>query len=573
MGSIISKDSDDTHPFRSPETSEGLSLLGRHYYHHHDYGGSHTPRPFPTAPVTDLVKEARYAIINALDTSLTRDELGSPEIYLALLLPIVRKYREERKETAAVYGFLLNRWQFLKDAESDLANARLNETRAHACEIVATKVLKAFSMRQLIDVLTYDFSPVRHQIWLGNIVFFATSIDHPDTCLNASQQEIRTVTVYDSRDIKFLRLSRLRVPRYKTTFQMVSFSAFILVYTVVTFAKEAELTAMEVIMDVFALSYTLDEFLQLKDSGPSFYFETGLHDNTKSYGDIAWLLLQVFFGSAFLGFEEASELSELFGAPLMVLFVAISVLMLYTLLISIFSQTFSEVSANAKEEFMFLFSVKVMEEVKSDALYEFQPPFNIMAGILVWPCSFVYDSTVVGKLSRVLLRFFYFPELICIWIFEVLILQKQPQYMPVRPGLVDHSGTYGSTALPSQTIGGGVAKRRRETASAAANSVSTSDSAAGSHDVGEFALDLDNDSPTSTSHDTDPERMQQGTTTTTDPQKFNRINTNTQSIPDDPQPHEILSPYFENIRRFRDSKNNSATSSSASMKSEGDHPP
>lgn len=36
-------------------------------------------------------------------------------------------------------------------------------------------------------------------------------------------------------------------------------------------------------------------------------------------------------------------MSKLFGAPLMVLFVAISVLMLYTLLISIFSQTFSEV--------------------------------------------------------------------------------------------------------------------------------------------------------------------------------------------------------------------------------------
>ncbi|KAF9213855.1 hypothetical protein CPC16_000200 [Podila verticillata] len=696
MGSIISKDSDDTHPFHTPETNEGRSLLGRPHIHRYDYDGAHTPRPFPTAPVTELVKEARYAVINALDTSLTRDELGSPEIYLALLLPIVRKYREERKETAAVYGFLLNRWQFLKDAESDLANARLNETRAHACEIVATKVLKAFSMRQLIDVLTYDFSPVRrepstepmnaievaisgrakhflsnplvqeiiNQIWLGNIVFFATAIDHPDTCLNASQQEIRTVTVYDSRHIKFLRLSRLRVPRYKTTFQMVSFSAFILVYTVVTFAKEDKLTAMEVIMDIFALSYTLDEFLQLKDSGPSFYFETvwnlfdvpiyicflvfmglristfftgsadmsffaydvlacnaillwprlfaaldhyrffgtmlivlrqmlldamlflalsfifyvgflqafyGLHDNTKSYGDIAWLLLQVFFGSAFLGFEEASELSELFGAPLMVLFVAISVLMLYTLLISIFSQTFSEVSANAKEEFMFLFSVKVMEEVKSDALYEFQPPFNIMAGIVVWPCSFIYDSMVVGKLSRVLLRFFYFPELVCIWIFEVLILQKQPQYMPVRPGPVDHSGTYGSTTHPAETtFGGGVAKRRRETASAVANSIMPSDSVTGSNNVGEFAVDLD--SPTSTSLDTDPDGVQRGTTTA--PQKFNHINTNTQGLPDDPRPHEILSPYFENIRRFRDSKNNSASSSSASMKSEqGDHAP
>ncbi|KAF8942460.1 hypothetical protein BGZ52_012563, partial [Haplosporangium bisporale] len=128
MGSIISKDSDDTHPFHTPETNEGRSLLGRPHIHRYDYDGAHTPRPFPTAPVTELVKEARYAVINALDTSLTRDELGSPEIYLALLLPIVRKYREERKETAAVYGFLLNRWQFLKDAESDLANARLNET-------------------------------------------------------------------------------------------------------------------------------------------------------------------------------------------------------------------------------------------------------------------------------------------------------------------------------------------------------------------------------------------------------------------------------------------------------------
>lgn len=79
---------------------------------------------------------------------------------------------------------------------------------------------------------------------------------------------------------------------------------------------------------------------------PRLFTLQGLHDNTKSYGEIAWLLLQVFFGSAFLGFEQADEISKLFGAPLMVLFVAISVLMLYTLLISIFSQTFSEVCAD-----------------------------------------------------------------------------------------------------------------------------------------------------------------------------------------------------------------------------------
>ncbi|KAF9417752.1 hypothetical protein BGZ94_009875 [Podila epigama] len=601
MGAINSKDSpeDTAHPFHSPRL-EGRPLLGRFHPHlHHDYSGSHTPRPFPTAPVTELVKEARYAIINALDTSLTRDELGSPEIYLALLLPIVRKYREERKETAAVYCFLLNRWKFLKDAENDLANARLNETRAHACEIVATKVLKAFSMRQLIDVLTYDFSPVRrksckdarsriylphfesepatepmnaieiaitgrakhflsnplvqeivNQIWLGNIVFFATAIDYPETCLNASQQEIRTVTVYDSRNIQFLRLSRLRVPRYKTTFQMVSFSAFIIVYTIVTFAKQAELTAPEVIMDVFALSYTLDEFLQLKESGPTFYFETvwnlfdvpiyiiflvfmgirtmGLHDNTKSYGDIAWLLLQVFFGSAFLGFEEASELSELFGAPLMV-------------------------SANAKEEFMFLFTVKVMEEVKSDALYEFQPPFNIMAGMIVWPCSFVYDSIVVGKVSRNL---------------SVMVLQKQPQYMPVRPAPpMDHSSQYGTIATAaSEPVMGGVAKRRYDNAAAAAAmavsaaALSASESncsdsmhtsqpeTGGGGSVGDFAVDVSNS--TSARSEEGDDMRQDIEEEEHRREQLHRLRTD--GLQNDLRRQEILSPYFENIRRFRD---------------------
>ncbi|KAG0199692.1 hypothetical protein BGX28_007082 [Mortierella sp. GBA30] len=684
MGSINSRAiPEEPQLFHSPDThGERRPLLGRYHNHNQDYDGA--SRPFPTAPVTALVKEARYAIINALDTSLTRDELGSPEIYLALLLPIVRKYREERRETAAVYCFLLNRWQFLRDAEDDLANARLNETRAYACEIVATKVLKAFSMRQLIDVLTYDFSPIRrkdarsrlylplphfegepstepmsaievaisgrakhfvsnplvqeiiNQIWLGQIVFFSNAIDNPDSCLNASQQEIRTVTVYDNQDIKFLRLSRLRVPRYKTTFQMISFSVFIFVYTLVTFSKSAELTALEVIMDVFALSYTLDEFIQLKDSGPSFYFETvwnlfdvpiyiiflvfiglristfftgsvemtyfaydflacnsillwprlfaaldhyrffgtmlivlrqmlldamlflalsfifyvgflqafyALHDNQKTYGEIAWLLLQVFFGSAFLGFEQTSELSELFGAPLMVLFVAISVLMLYTLLISIFSQTFSEVSANAKEEFMFLFSVKVMEEVKSDALYEFQPPFNILAGIIVWPCSLMYPSETVGRISRVLLRIFYFPELVCIWLFEVLIMQKHAPYLPARPGLASHEGIYGSTSISGlgSTIGGGVAMRREEMANSAADAELAQEDSASS-----MAYSAE-ESTRSPLPNTDKSAVSSMSAT----QQLNRLNTHGHEGANISN-QEVLSPYFENIRRFRD---------------------
>src|SRR5690242_11296920 len=83
---------------------------------------------------------------------------------------------------------------------------------------------------------------------------------------------------------------------------------------------------------------------------------------------------------------------------------------------------------------MYMFSVKVMEEVKSDVLYEFQPPFNILAGLVIWPSSWIFSVDNTIKISRAMLRILYFPELLIIYIYELLILSKQPQYMPERPG-------------------------------------------------------------------------------------------------------------------------------------------
>lgn len=299
-------------------------------------------------------------------------------------------------------------------------------------------------------------------------------------------------------------------------------------------------------------------------------------------------------------------MSELFGAPLMVLFVAISVLMLYTLLISIFSQTFSEVcvdiwrrcsfyvfdmscsdvvlpsclpyfpllhlqvSANAKEEFMFLFSVKVMEEVKSDALYEFQPPFNIFAGLVVWPCSLFCTADFVGRVSRALLRLFFFPELVCIWIFEVLVLRKQPQNVPVRPGVVEHEGVYGATSTVSMgktSVGGGVAQRRLERDTSV-----TVDSMEGQ-------TSRDSTSPPTEARSTDgtiipnpdgPPPTGRLPTVRPTPQELHNLTTNELGQSSQPTVQEIVSPYFENIRRFRDaSKNNSM--SSGSLKSDGEN--
>lgn len=210
---------------------------------------------------------------------------------------------------------------------------------------------------------------------------------------------------------------------------------------------------------------------------------------------------------------------------------------------------------------MFLFSVKVMEEVKSDALYEFQPPFNILAGIIVWPCSLMYPSKVVGKVSRVLLRVFYFPELVFIWLFEVLIMRKQSQYLPLRPGIVKHDVTYGSNSLAAagSTIGGGVARRRQDIAS-----------------TGTATDEQSQDDPTSSlsysasgSARSPPQGVGSSATASAPvAQQMNRLNT--QGLEEGSSSNQdVLSPYFENIRRFRDaSKVNSASDSST--RSEGE---
>lgn len=195
---------------------------------------------------------------------------------------------------------------------------------------------------------------------------------------------------------------------------------------------------------------------------------------------------------------------------------------------------------------MFLFSVKVMEEVKSDALYEFQPPFNILAGIFVWPCSLFYPPEVVGRVSRVLLRFFFFPELVCIWLFETLVMQKQNLYLPVRPGIVDHEGAYGA-ALSSRdadsAVAGGVAKRRQ----AASNEHVKASQVESTQEEGESLVEPGGTITEDPFQTVTPQRLHRLTT--------NGLNTN------NPSENDILSPYFENIRRFRDaSKSNSTTS-------------
>ncbi|TVY55879.1 Calcium channel, partial [Lachnellula suecica] len=89
---------------------------------------------------------------------------------------------------------------------------------------------------------------------------------------------------------------------------------------------------------------------------------------------MSWILVKVFFGSSYLGFDIMSEINPMLGPPLMLIFVCMTNILLITSLISILSDSFSKVIAHAREEYLFVYSVYVLEASTSNRLTHFYPP-------------------------------------------------------------------------------------------------------------------------------------------------------------------------------------------------------
>ncbi|KAK7690562.1 hypothetical protein QCA50_005660 [Cerrena zonata] len=143
-----------------------------------------------------------------------------------------------------------------------------------------------------------------------------------------------------------------------------------------------------------------------------------LASDTWSVGKIAWLMVQIWFGNTYLSFGQASSFHPLFGPILMTGFAALSNTLLLTILISILSNTFARIDANANQEYLFQFSITTIEGVKSDALFSYQPPFNLLAFLILWPLSFVVTPRRLHSINVFLIKLTSFPTLIIIGIYE-----------------------------------------------------------------------------------------------------------------------------------------------------------
>ncbi|KDR76350.1 hypothetical protein GALMADRAFT_247756 [Galerina marginata CBS 339.88] len=133
---------------------------------------------------------------------------------------------------------------------------------------------------------------------------------------------------------------------------------------------------------------------------------------------IAWLMVQIWFGNTYLSFAQASSFHPLFGPILMTIFAALSNTLLLTILISILSNTVARIDANATHEYLFQYTINTIEGVKSDALFSYQPPFNILAFFILKPSSWFLSPRALHSFNVFLIKLTSLPQLVIIGTYE-----------------------------------------------------------------------------------------------------------------------------------------------------------
>ena len=106
----------------------------------------------------------------------------------------------------------------------------------------------------------------------------------------------------------------------------------------------------------------------------------------------------------------------------MVAFAFLGNTLFLTILVSMLSNTFSNISANAVAEMQFRKAVLTLEGVKADAVFAYQPPFNILAVFVLLPLKFVVSPRWFHKIHVATVKTINLPVLLIIAIAERRLL-------------------------------------------------------------------------------------------------------------------------------------------------------
>lgn len=114
-------------------------------------------------PVYNLTHTIRLLVIARCETTLSWDQLRSPQVSQFMLKPIQQEIRTNHFSAATQCAIMANCLQFQKEASANPGNSGASKTRAMVCELLAIRLLKEYTTRELIDALSYDFDPLQGQ--------------------------------------------------------------------------------------------------------------------------------------------------------------------------------------------------------------------------------------------------------------------------------------------------------------------------------------------------------------------------------------------------------------------------
>lgn len=161
----------------------------------------------------------------------------------------------------------------------------------------------------------------------------------------------------------------------------------------------------------------------------------------RSSSEILYALLQMLMGFTPAAWDLWPEYNAL-GRVILTIFLFICHFVVVTILITVLTNSFMAIVQNANDEHQFVFAVNTISMVKSDALFSYVAPTNILAWIIT-PLRYCMSFRRFIKVNRTVIKITHFPILFSICLYEKTILRSS-SFVP--SDLVEY-GTRSGTVL------------------------------------------------------------------------------------------------------------------------------
>ncbi|KAK5114327.1 hypothetical protein LTR62_002578 [Meristemomyces frigidus] len=151
--------------------------------------------------------------------------------------------------------------------------------------------------------------------------------------------------------------------------------------------------------------------------------------STHSFIGIAKWMLWIWFGLDGTGIQRSAEFHWFLGPTLMITFAFLGNTLFLTILVAMLSNTYTNLAQNATAEIQFRRAVLTFEGVKSDALFAYRPPFNILALLILLPMKWILTPRWFHKVNITAVRILNAPILFLVSLYERRYLWKRSRML------------------------------------------------------------------------------------------------------------------------------------------------